>query len=285
MKSYILKGIDDALRQRLFHAGVLFYEWGNDIACDQSQLELALETLDATATEKPTEYENMFELQLTYGRSIEHPRTPQVVLTEPRAIAREAYIKVSSARLKDAVNSHASFADGKVKTFNTAYAAFLSRARRHHASTDGGSESKRRERLKEEFARICDTGKVIAARVVKGTLYVYTDTLTATSPDGKNVHQIGKFLITIRLDAEADPIRWFNQTRISNGVRNGMHAPYVFSDGSACVAEIQETLAELVATFDLAVAVELAIQFIETVNEDEAGRYLGRWPIISSKKA
>lgn len=285
MNSYILKGIDDALRQRLYHAGVLFYEWGNDIAIDHSQLELTLETLDATATQKATEYEGMVELQLQYGRSIERPRTPAVVMTEPRAIAREAYIKVSSARLMDAVNAHASFVNGRVKAFDQAHAAFVSKARRHHATSDGGDINKRRERLKQEFATICENPKVIAARVVKGTLYIYTDTLNAASPDGKTVHQIGKFLITIRLDAEADPIRWFNQTRISNGVRSGMHAPYVFSDGTSCVAEIQETLAELVATFDLSIACELAIQFIETVNDDEAGRYLGRWPIISSKKS
>lgn len=283
MNSYILKGIDDALRQRLYHAGVLFYEWGDDIAIDHSQLELTLEALDATYTEKATEYEGMVELQLQYGRSIQRPRTPQVVLTDARALAREAYIKVSSARLMDAVNAHAAYVNGRLKSFDQAHAAFIAKARRHHATSDGADAGKRRERLKQEFTTICENPKVIAARVVKGTLYVYTDTLNATSPDGKHVHQIGKFLITIRLDAESDPIRWFNQTRLANGVRTGMHAPYVFAEGTASVAEIQETLAELVATFDLSVATELAIQFIETVNDDEAGRYLGRWPIISKK--
>jgi hypothetical protein len=62
-------------------------------------------------------------------------------------------------------------------------------------------------------------------------------------------------------------------------VHPGMNAPRVYPDGTACIDEIKETLLELIAQFEFATVAELAIQFVETIGEDELSKFIDKWPL------
>jgi len=63
-------------------------------------------------------------------------------------------------------------------------------------------------------------------------------------------------------------------------VRDDMNAPTVFSDGQAGAAEIHATIMELIARLELSTVAELAIQFIETPENNEYGKYVSNWPLL-----
>ena len=139
-----------------------------------------------------------------------------------------------------------------------------------------------KEELREKFAReialIKETPKVNRVRVTNagGAILIYTDTLFATAVDSEEKHEIGKFLIRILPDASSDSIRFYNATRRVNGIRPAMNAPYVLADGTIISDEIKQTFLDLIARCDFAALADLAVQFIETVNDDAPGRFITR---------
>jgi hypothetical protein len=86
-------------------------------------------------------------------------------------------------------------------------------------------------------------------------------------------------MIVIRTDGLDDGVRWFNSTRRVRTVQPGMNAPRVYPDGTACIDEIKETLLELIAQFEFATVAELAIQFVESVGEDDMSKFIDKWPL------
>jgi hypothetical protein len=102
--------------------------------------------------------------------------------------------------------------------------------------------------------------------------------LQATDPRTGVCYELGRFLVVIRTNGTNAGVSWFNQTRRVSTIQPNMNAPRVFADGSPCADEIRETLLELIAQFEFATVVELAIQFVETLVDDELSKYIDKWP-------
>ena len=286
MKSYLLPGLDGAQRQRLVNAGVTFYEWAGDTLIEEPQLKQALETLGvASATEQATDFENMFRVSLRFrGPEDERPRVVGLGLdpNSPRGRAREQYIKICSARIQAIVQDTLNLAVAQQKALPAVLNQFATNSRAVAFASGAGSEAARRAEFAQELTRVLEVPQVKDVRVIPGCLCVYTQRLCATNRDTGAKHEIGEFLIRIRLDGLEGGVRWFNATRRVNGVRDSMNAPNVYADGSPCADEMLQTFIELIAQCQFAVVAELAIQFIETVGNDELSRTLDRWPVAKS---
>jgi hypothetical protein len=136
-----------------------------------------------------------------------------------------------------------------------------------------------------EFDRLKDVRGVKNVTVARNLVMLNTDVLCAQHPQSGQKHEIGQFLIVINLHGGKAPVRWLNGTRRIDGVRQGMNSPCVYADGTPILDEIQETMLELIARLELSVVAELAIQFIETVNNDSPGSHLAKWPIVQGSLA
>ncbi len=282
MKSYIVPNLDNNDKQMLHDHGVVYYPWDNvSIIVEQNQLEQTLRLLGATATEQATEFEGFFLLALTF--------TPvQTMVTGnargrqydmATAASRTRYIELCSARLGDmAKQAMAKISSRKLK-LGPAQEVFVKNARHHFVGANNLAETALKQRFADEYDRLIAVDKVKAVRVTNGALLVFTHPLIATNPKDGRRHQLGEYMIVIRTDGVDDGVRWFNSTRRVRTVQPGMNAPRVYPDGTACIDEIKETLLELIAQFEFATVAELAIQFVETVAEDELSKFIDKWPL------
>lgn len=269
--------------KRLQHAGVFFHELDGYVILDNNNLNIALATLNAIVhTQSQTQYENMVEI--TIDRISQRRRQAQASASaaspsggDPaRLQSREAYVKACAARMKNSIDLVSSGLNARQQKLPLLKSKFFSLCRQQYLmSVD---EDEHQNKLREEYARIKQVGKIQEVRVSSGVILLYTDMLYAIEPETESQHEIGKFIIIVRTDGQGEPIRWLNQTRKVNAIRPSMNSPYVLTDGTPCVSEIQETFLQLIAQFDFAVVAELAIQFIETVNDDEAGKHIDKWP-------
>ncbi|MDR2541616.1 MAG: hypothetical protein LBD11_07885 [Candidatus Peribacteria bacterium] len=118
-------------------------------------------------------------------------------------------------------------------------------------------------------------------------LEVYTDTLYCTDPRTNILHEIGRFKIVfdkkqIREDNHKE-VLWFNQTqKVRAWDERLMMAPHVFSDGHACLGNMEKAFADLLSNREYFAAMLMAIKFIESVNvSDIAGKCINHWPQAS----
>lgn len=283
MKYYIVTQLDAGLRERLRAAGVAFHDWNNDIILDQPNLAKLLRVLDAQAVEKATDHPELVEVSLRFNRVVneEAARNRRNRMNDNR----QEYITLAGAGIADSVSKSAALNAERKKATVKSLNAFLAAARKHALVSDKSSAATRSKRFQEEYARILELPKVLAVRVCGGSLYVYTEALQAQDPVSRQRYEIGKFLIVIRLKPDNktfSPVQWFNLSRQVDGILKQMQAPYVTADGVCCATDAVESFTELTATFELAVVVDLAIQFIETVYQDEAGQYVSKWPVATN---
>ncbi len=281
MKSYIVPNLDNNDKQMLHDHGVVYYPWDNvSIIVEQAQLEHTLKLLGATATEQATEYEGFFLLTLTF--------TPvQTVVTGnsrgrqydmATTASRARYIELCSARLGDMAKQAMAKINNRKLKLGPAQEVFVKNARHHFVGSTSLPEDALKQRFADEYDRLIAVDKVKAVRVTNGALLVFTHPLIATNPQGGKRHELGEYMIVIRTDGVDDGVRWFNSTRRVRTVQPGMNAPRVYPDGTACIDEIKETLLELIAQFEFATVAELAIQFVETVGEDDLSKFIDKWP-------
>lgn len=284
MKTYILTGVSVSQRQALAAAGVVFHDWGNDVMVDETNLPIAMSTLGATYIEAPTDHEGLVMLTLTYSsnKGTVNTQTPQAPPVDPKyAKSRANYIANCHVRLERIKEEAKKVVKANQRKLPPLQERFIALARAAQCSTDTRSKAMLEEQFAAEFERIASTPKVASLRVINGALLVYTDDLYLSTPGSSVRHELGSFLIVIRTDGKGEPVRWFNRTRRVTGISREMHAPTVFKNGVACNTELKETLAELVAQFDFSVVIDLAIQFVETV-EGELTRFADRWPLANS---
>lgn len=283
MKSYIVPNLDNNDKQMLHDHGVVYYPWDDvSIIIGESHLEQALRLLGATATEKETEYEGFYQLTLTFT-----PTPNAVAQTNPRGrqydattqASRARYIELCSARLGDMAKQAVAKINNRKQKLVPAQEVFVKNARHHFCGSTNLPEDALKTRFSDEYDRLLAVDKVKAVRVTNGALLVFTDTLVATHPKTGKRHELGEYMIVIRTDGMDDGVRWFNSTRRVRTVQPGMNAPRVYPDGTACIDEIKETLLELIAQFEFATVAELAIQFVETVGEDDLSKFIEKWPL------
>lgn len=287
MKSYLVKDLTDEQLNLLTAAGVQHYPWDTGIMFEETQLDLALSVLNATGAKSKSKYENVYKLKLTFKkRKSEEGKKDEV---DEEALRREAerqqyrkrYIKACESRTKAILDAAASTASGNRKKLSGAKQRFVTskRAEVFGSSKIAGNENAA-QILVAELERVRMVQGVQAVHVVPNRLLISTEILCATDPETGFRHEIGQFLITVYLDGSEDGIRWQNNSRLIDGVRERMQAPTVFSDGRAGAAEIHATIMELIARLELSTVAELAIQFIENPEANEYGKFVSKWPLV-----
>jgi hypothetical protein len=208
-----------------------------------------------------------------------------------RTESRAAYIKACSARLnKTIAATREKISKGEVD-IRSSQEQLVRMIREIQGATRKleqllASESQHRdaERYGAEFDQMFRIANVKDVRISNRVISVYTDTLYCVDPRTNMRHEIGRFRIEIYIDGNDNGIRWFNLDRKVNGFEGGMQAPHVYSSGKACLGNITETVCELIASYEFAALTMVAIQFIESVNTDDAaGKYIDRWPIATGR--
>ena len=194
--------------------------------------------------------------------------------------SRVRYIAACAARIQEFVLAAKERLLSKRAKLPEAEDRFAKLTRQAAFAPNTVTQEELREKFAREIALIKETPKVNRVRVTNpgGAILIYTDTLYATAIDSEEKHEIGKFLIRILPDASSDSIRFYNATRRIDGIRPAMNAPYVQADGTIISDEIKQTFLDLIARCDFAALADLAVQFIETVNDDPPGRFITRWP-------
>lgn len=132
-----------------------------------------------------------------------------------------------------------------------------------------------------EFDKLLQHPQIVRITVRGGVLFVFTTVLYCRDERTNKLHEIGKF--RIKIDTGNCSVQWKNldrQVRTYND--SPFHAPHINSDGTACLGNLEETVAELFASNEYLLLAVLAIRFVESANvEDAAGRFINRWPVAS----
>lgn len=279
MKTYILPGLDADDRQMLHEHGVVFHPWDSDILINADQLEQVLKLLNATATEHESDMENMFTLKLTFAAATPSvgvtAQAPRPTLDSNRQASRDRYIQLTQSRLGEGEKNARAELERVQKKLLPAQDNFCASARQRFIADNQAPETD----FRNQYQRLLEVERVKSARVCSGRLFVWTEKLFTRCPDHGTRHDLGEFLIDIKLDCMGNFVRLFNQTRRVRTVEPGMNAPRIFADGSMVIDEIQETIAELGAQFDFATIVELVIQFAESTSARRLGKFTNHWPI------
>jgi len=301
MKSYLIKELTDEQLRLLTDAGVLFYPWEDGgIMFEETQLDLALAALDATATKSKTSYQGFYKLKLKFktaeaGKKKKgKQRDDEQTDAEAEAAAQEAarkrekarqdsrrrYIAACASRTKDILEAAEKSARENRKALTGYKHRFVKAKRVEVFEKKIDNDSPAAQHILAELERVRMVRGVQAVHVVPNRLLISTEILCATDPETGFRHEIGQFLITVYLDGSNDGIRWQNNSRRVNGVRERMYAPTVFSDGQGAAAEIHATILELIARLELSTVAELAIQFVESPEDNEYGKYVSKWPLV-----
>lgn len=275
MKSYILPLLSRSDKDLLRKYGIRFHDWVDGILLDTTQLEVALQVLNLTIIkEDATGYEGIVQLSV-------RKLTGDTRAADPLQTARNSYIQMCSIR--EARARSAALAELAVlkHQLTAAQDEFAHRSRHAFVSALKGDDD-RQSKFSEQFESLLAVNKVESVRVCRGSIFAYTSSLCAVCPETGASHQLGRFLIEINTSGTAGGVRWYNLTgtvSVSSDLES-LHAPRVNPDGSAFANETSETLLELIAMFEFATALELAIQFVETACPDERRAFVKQWPEI-----
>lgn len=130
----------------------------------------------------------------------------------------------------------------------------------------------------EEFEKLLQVRGVQRVVVTEETIQVFTDIITCVDPRNNRRHEIGAFRLTINLDGQRNGLRFENLTR-----RIGSYdAPHV-NNGAPCLGNMQEQIPELLATFQFSILIMVALEFLESVNVNDAwGAQISQWPLAQA---
>lgn len=143
-------------------------------------------------------------------------------------------------------------------------------------------EASLNERLDREYTEILAIEKVRRVRIQGDQLTVTTGPLFCRDPRTRYLHRIGEFQIDISVSGG---IRFLNLSPQSERPGGG-NAPHVDSAGVPCFGNIRESVPQLIATYEFASVIMLAITFIESVNvNDSGGRTIQHYPRVIEEAA
>jgi hypothetical protein len=287
MKSYLWPGADGSIRQRLQSAGVPFFEWKDGIILEgQAQLEAALKVFGATASEETTEFANLFQLAVRFPDQPQKSNEVNVKQLQARVHSRANYIQVCSVRLAqllEQARASSNEAIGRLKPLRTqAFAAI----RADFVAGLSDNSALVQQFLAEQFAALRTTAGITDVQCLPGKVLVYTDTIYTQESNNGARKELGQYMLSIDLTGNSPCLHFTNATRRVDGFGEAMHAPTVFASGTSCLDEVELVWLELIARFELAAAVELAIQFLQSSGEDPfLGRFTNRWPAVSADQS
>jgi hypothetical protein len=137
------------------------------------------------------------------------------------------------------------------------------------------------EKIRKEMTAMRRNKNILRVEVVGDKVHALTKVIYCKDPRSKEWHEIGAFNITMNLrNGGGDMVIFNNLTRKVSAYESGMQAPHVFPRGNPCLGSIGGTLPELIGQCEFSVALDLCIQFLQTVNTaDVAGKHITAWPI------
>jgi hypothetical protein len=116
--------------------------------------------------------------------------------------------------------------------------------------------------------------------IISGTDVIwYTNFLYIYPPKNKfDIKEIplGRFQITFSLNKT--DVKFKNLTRLVNGLKNGMHAPHVFSEGNACLGSFAVPIIEALGQLDLERFKALCLMLLTLVNDTKGDAAGLAWP-------
>lgn len=134
----------------------------------------------------------------------------------------------------------------------------------------------------QEFDKLLSVPKVKDVVAGDGVIKIFTEVLYCIDPRTRKRHEIGEFRIEIYTNGANNGVHWYNITRRVDGYESGMQAPHVFPSGKACLGNTAEIFPDLIGRYEFSAAAMVAIQFVESVNTDDAaGRHIDKWPVAS----
>jgi hypothetical protein len=153
----------------------------------------------------------------------------------------------------------------------------LARFRRELADLDA-LDQQAPDREAAELERIRRIPSVKKIWVQTGMIWVETDELVATHERTGRKFKIGAY----RIGVGGNGWVWRNITRrVSTD-----HHPHIKDGDRVCLGSLSESLPGLVQSGELAMAIQLMIQFVRTANHDDAwGRSLDFWPLVEDQPA
>ncbi len=200
-----------------------------------------------------------------------------------RSYSRERYVEVCKHRLDKVVQQDKETIErnpDKVRGHQRGIIKLLREAREaaRRLERTEADQAQAAVQYAQEFDKLFEVQKIRDVRAIDGTINVFTEVLYCIDPRSKRCHEIGAFRIELNLDGD---VRWFNLTRKVDGLKTKMNAPHVWSNGNACLGNMDEVIPQLIADYELAALAMICIQFIENVNTDDvAGAYIDRWPVV-----
>lgn len=284
MTKLSFSGVGSGQRKTLADAGIrvqLLDQATSTIIIDSSELRAALDLLEATAepADSESQYQGIVAMKLV-PRRVRRVETvvPRAKGSVGDAAGRAQYVSVCGKRIEKLTKkAEKAVADQKKKLAKATAKMFAFWRKDAFAERDENALRERRSRLLAEFELLKTAPHVRAVRMSASTVVVSTDLLSAVDPKSGNAHEIGQFTILIDLDG-GNGVRWFNRDRRLNAYADGMNAPNVLADGSACANDTYQPMSELTARLELSVVVDLAIQFIENAGNSEFANYVSLWP-------
>ena len=153
----------------------------------------------------------------------------------------------------------------------------------HRARLDGLTEDRGNfaARFANELSALAEDPKILDITIDGDVVTVFTDTLYCMNPDTDRYHEIGRMRFYIYLSGNSNGIIAANLTRTLTKSGGGHHHPHIFEDGRLCFGNTTERFAKLIAEYEIAAVVWLAIQFVESVNTRDAyGRTIEKWPLV-----
>ncbi len=282
MKSYLLSKVDDGIKASLLAANVQFFHWGEGIIFpDRKALDDALAVFDARALEQPTSYANLTGVNLVFNsRDIK----PEFALLRSDEVARTRlnYVNACKGRISNLATEFEQTLDNLGKTLPPLARALFDAHRARYLAEINHSAKSLQEHLAEQVDAVYKLPQVKDLQCLpgpQGTVHISTDTLHTLSSVSGTKRELGRFTIFLSLSGRELPLRLMNSDRRKNALRADMHAPNVWADGKPCYSELDIVWIELLARFELAAAVELALQFLEASGADPfLGKHADAWP-------
>lgn len=303
MKHYFLTGLNDKQKVQLKDSLVVFSDMvigeQHGLMFDETNKDFALQVLGFVEKKQAaTVYDGI--IQVVYGvaevaategeggKSVGPSKKTDVVKAKrPELDAehqkyRELYIAACSSRVSELVVQNRQVITTERSQIERLQQELVRelRAIRIEEGRAHGAPLIDREAFAREFDSIFDVPKVKDVCVEDGVISVFTETLFAYDNRSRKNHELGAFEIRFYTDGQADCVRWINLTRRVHAGRSDQHAPHVFTSGRSSLHAIKDSIIDLVAEQQFAVATQLAIDFIEQVDVDEPdGAMLDRWPL------
>ena len=299
MKHYFLTGLNDKQKIRLTDSLVVYSDMvigdRSGLLFDEANKDSALQVLNLVEKKQAaTVYDGIVEI--VYGAAEAGPqdnspagpsmktdvvKAARPELDEEHKRYRALYIEACSTRINELVVQNRqviSTERSQIERLQRELVLEL-RAIRLEEGRAAGAPLVDAEAFAQEFDAIFSVPKVKDVQVEDGVISVVTETLFAYDPRSRKNHELGEYVIQFFTDGQSDCVRWFNKSRRVDGGRSAQQAPHVFASGRSRLHAIKESLVDLVAELQFAVATQLAIDFIEQVDVDEPdGAMLDKWP-------